>query len=80
MALLLYFHQHDSVPTYLKGQGFFAGDDKTESLLGPNTLLIIAPGEDHTGSGGYVTRKRTQTAIAAATLDVGQNPQDGYEA
>jgi quercetin dioxygenase-like cupin family protein len=40
---------HSSVNiVVLKGQGFFAGNDKTESLLGPNTLLVIAPGEDHT--------------------------------
>ena len=32
----------------LKGHGFFAGGDKKESLLGPNTLLLIAPGESHT--------------------------------
>jgi quercetin dioxygenase-like cupin family protein len=31
----------------LKGHGFFAGGDKKESLLGPNTLLVIAPGEQH---------------------------------
>ncbi len=32
----------------LKGQGVFTGGDKKESLLGPNSLLIIAPGENHT--------------------------------
>ena len=31
----------------LKGQGFFAGANKSEILLAPNTLLIIGPGEDH---------------------------------
>lgn len=32
----------------LKGHGLFAGGDKKESLLGPNALLVIAPGESHT--------------------------------
>ncbi len=43
-------HNAPHSPVYivvLKGHGFFAGGDKTESLLGPNTLLVIAPGEDH---------------------------------
>ncbi len=31
----------------LKGRGLFAGGDKHESLLGPNTLLVINPGETH---------------------------------
>ena len=31
----------------LKGQGMFAGGDGVEHLLGPNQLLVIAPGEMH---------------------------------
>jgi len=31
----------------LKGQGMFAGGDKHEHLLGPNALLVINPGENH---------------------------------
>lgn len=31
----------------LKGHGMFAGGDKKERLLGPNSLLVIAPGEEH---------------------------------
>ena len=31
----------------IKGHGLFAGGDQHESRLGPNTLLILDPGEDH---------------------------------
>ena len=31
----------------LQGHGVFAGGDKQESQLGPNTLLVINPGEMH---------------------------------
>lgn len=31
----------------LQGQGLFAGGDGQEHLVGPNHLLVIAPGEDH---------------------------------
>jgi len=32
----------------LKGHGLFAGQDKHEVSCGPNTLLVIDPGEPHT--------------------------------
>jgi quercetin dioxygenase-like cupin family protein len=32
----------------LKGQGMFSGGDRREQQLGPNALVVIAPGEGHT--------------------------------
>lgn len=31
----------------LQGHGYFAGGDQIETLLGPNALMVIAPGENH---------------------------------
>lgn len=32
----------------LKGQGIFTGDDGVEQVVGPDTLLVFEPGEQHT--------------------------------
>ena len=43
------FHAHS--PTYivvLKGQGSFRGADGVEQEAGPNTMVILDNGEDHT--------------------------------
>ncbi|HET7091067.1 MAG TPA: cupin domain-containing protein [Anaerolineae bacterium] len=43
-------HSAPSSPFYvvvLRGQGMFAGGDGQEQKLGPNTLLIFDPGENH---------------------------------
>lgn len=43
-------HNAPSSPFYvvvLRGQGAFAGADNVEQTLGPNTLLVFEPGEDH---------------------------------
>ncbi len=44
-------HSAPNSPFYavvLKGQGIFAGGDGKEESLGPNTLLIFDPQENHT--------------------------------
>lgn len=43
-------HNAPSSPFYvivLEGQGVFAGSDRVEQRLGPNTLLVFEPGENH---------------------------------
>ncbi len=43
-------HNAPSSPFYvviLSGQGVFSGADHVEQTLGPNTLLVFDPGEDH---------------------------------
>lgn len=44
-------HNAPSSPFYvvvLGGRGIFAGGDGIERLVGPNTLLVFEPGEQHT--------------------------------
>ncbi len=43
-------HNAPSSPFYvvvLKGKGTFAGGDGIEHVIGPNTLLVFDPGENH---------------------------------
>ncbi len=43
-------HQAPSSPFYvviLSGQGVFTGGDGVEHRVGPNTLLVFSPGENH---------------------------------
>ena len=44
-------HNAPDSPLYLvvlKGQGMFAGGDGQERQVGPNSLLVFEPGENHT--------------------------------
>ena len=44
-------HSAPDSPFYaivLSGEGYFSGGDGVEQLVRPNSLLVFAPGEDHT--------------------------------